>query len=270
MLSLALEMTADLHHHHNVISLDNNIDLILAGRTKKQSYVIPSVPIVNGRRQRKLIMNDLEFENLMGEVTGERYDYPCRPEIEILTIGHANNEEHHQNILYNSATCLFILTSKIEDNMISQLHEKGKELHVVAGIVKVGKVASNSLNDTTQRIFRRFIREDYLPILQNEAKLKEIVDRVVTRQHHIEGGNSDSETSEDSVEEKVKQKKPKRFSKVKSGLSGRPTSASRPNSGTRASGSGPAMLAARDAAARNRLLSSVSKSKKNLTGDSKK
>ncbi len=220
-----------------VVNADNDIDLILAGRAKKHSVSVPSVDTPSGKRLRILIMNEKDFGHLTGEVTGERYDNPCRPELDYLTVGydeHSTPASDHVHILYDHPKCLFILSKKCEDLIMCRIKDKSVDKFVVlSAVIKVGQLEFNTLDPFRQRLFRRFMREHFVPLQKDEVKMAEAVERIASRFHeHQEGIESDSESSAASEEEqldavKTKKKKPViRASKIVAKTGGAPASRS--------------------------------------------
>ncbi len=248
-------------YRRKVVNADNNIDVILAGRAKKHSVAIPCVDTLPGKRLRKLIMSEKDFTHLLGEVTGEKYENPCRPELEYLLLGFkANIASESVAILYDDAKCLFILSMKHEDLILCRTKDRSlDQFEILSSVSKVGKLEYNCLDPARQRLFRRFLREHIKPLMCDEAKVAEAVERI--RSHFYqrqEGIESDSESSQESVKEAavVLKKKPvKRVSKlVKGGAANRSTTLTREGSAK-----GGKLLGGESAAGTRRTISSFSK-----------
>lgn len=109
------------------------IDLILAGRTKKVSVEIPHVELpASCFRPRKVILKQKDYDHLMGETDGTKYEYHGRPELDTLVVGLTDDYKVPQNLTENNAE---ITIQFDETRMVMFLYDVSKELYIMTDTV---------------------------------------------------------------------------------------------------------------------------------------
>lgn len=231
------------HKRTKVINHDNNIDLILAGRTKKISIEVPDEPRTrNQRLQRIIIESENDFAHLMGEVNGEKYEICGRPELELISVGFpekaalrkiklrvfTREEEDcgtdagnstatpiavpEVSILYCSSKTCFIYSPKHEDQLLALLKDYANyELVIKSAQCLFGSYLFCTLDQRKQREWRRFVREFLQPQLINEERMTLMEARLNFEVPYEDDGIPESEpNSSDEEEEDVEVNKKKR------------------------------------------------------------
>lgn len=200
--------------------LCDEIDLILAGRKPKESVELPDYFVDPSKRLRTVVLEDEEFEHLLGEVTGTLYNYPGRPELDLLTVGIKPIDEGDQNslfLLFDACKCMYVFSEKIELILLQQIKEGfSSHIQLKNSICKYAEVESCTLNLNQKKIFRRLIREYFERIHKESIKpktdIKEKKSPIKDINKPISFSDSDSE---DSSKLSVKGKKKSKSSQQK-------------------------------------------------------
>lgn len=189
------------------VTNDDEIDMILAGRVKKISISISENPKTNGKRiQKTIIDSDADFNHLLGEVTGETYDIHGRPELDLLTIGFKfpiDDDSVNQDVVvpYNASKCLFILSDVIEHRLLRMLANCDKnELVLRCSVCQFGDYEFNTIDSIKHRVWRRYIRENMIPLLKNAnymAELEEKIRRLELKKQREASLSSDTDSASD-------------------------------------------------------------------------
>jgi hypothetical protein len=233
-----------IHKRTAVITNDNNIDVILAGRAKKHSIDVPDEPKVHNQRMQKIIIeSENEFNHLMGEVDGKKYDICGRPELALISIGYGTpptllarplvvvkREEDDEDsadvaneapagatevqLLYCSGRRYFSFSPKVEDRILALLKDyPAYELVIKEACTRFGSFEFSTVDLKLQRLWRRFLREFMYPQLRDAERMDLMEDRLnfeipyTDDEVHVE---SDPDTSEEEDEGKNKKKRGKK------------------------------------------------------------
>ena len=92
------------YQRRGVVNYDNYIDVILAARIKKVTFHLPSVSqqyLLDNTFPHVLHLPNEDFAHFAGEVDGRKYDYPSRPEIDLLLINASYDREHEAMLEVN-------------------------------------------------------------------------------------------------------------------------------------------------------------------------
>ena len=230
-----------IHKRTKAINSDNNIDLILAGRARKQSIELPNEQKYRNQRMQKIVIeSENDFTHLLGEVTGEKYDICGRPELELIHIGYSkpptlltkpifipkHDEEESATatlgppenisdikVLFHSAKTFFLFSPKVEDNLLAVMKDyPAYELIVKSSTLKFGDYEFATVDLKFQRLWRRFMREYLYPQLRDDERMDLMEDRLNLYIPYTDDGVIESEpgSSEDEDMGKTKKKRGKR------------------------------------------------------------
>jgi hypothetical protein len=229
----------------------NSIDAILAGRARKISIEVPDEPKLRNQRIQKVLMySENNYKHLLGEVTGEKYNIPGRPELELLKInfelprkenskrvanrkfrvkGDSDDEENVNDdepptsvsdmlVLYCSGKDYFLLSPKVEDNLLAALSDyPNYDLIIKSTELLFGHYSFSFPSPVMQRLWRRFVREKLLPQLNDEDRMQLMEDRlnfeILYEDDEVpekEANTDDDEEEEEDEEAKKRKKKGKK------------------------------------------------------------
>lgn len=255
-----LKLPLNVQHRRKVISHDNNVDVILAGRTKKTSIELPVVDkLINKRIQKILIESENNFRHLIGEVNGEKYEICGRPDLDMITVGfllpraskveaiEIEEDEDDEpptaasdiKILFNSSKEYFLFSPKVEDQLLAAMKDFPRyELMIKSSVCSFGAHTFSTLDQHKQRIWRRFLREIMNPMLKDETRVTLMEDRLNFEVNYTDDALADSDSSSDDAEELSKKKRNKKKKGGKKRASIVPTSESAAVSHHTAGGAG--------------------------------
>lgn len=238
-----------IHRRTRGINYDNNVEVILAGRTSKVSIDIPEEPKYSNQRMQKIIIeSENEFTHLLGEVNGNTYRIRGRPELALITIGYpptpelkllpkpltvtklegeeddASDVEKKEQIpvkiadmqlLYNTAKTYFLMSPKVEDRILAHLKDyPAYEVVIKDAWFYYGEHEQRILDPKLHRLWRRFLREFMYPELMEVSRMQLMEDRLNFEIPYTDDVVMESEpeplSSSSEEDEKVKKKKGRR------------------------------------------------------------
>ena len=194
-----------------------DIDLILAGRVQKISIEVPSLikPPISGRRLRWFITdNEKMYYHLLGETTGEVYEVTGagRPELDLFTVRIKESAKFIEanlpdvtamdltssiKILFDPLRCLFILSKRVEDEVILMLYALSDpfDLVIESAICGIRFETFHVINRVKHLIWRRFIRQYFLPIITKKDRIFAADSKIRSGFYKIKAENDDDSSA---------------------------------------------------------------------------
>lgn len=215
----------NLDGRRNALTIDTNIELILAGRIRKHSIDIPAFTKPRHKVVERLYIDvDKDFRHLLGEVTSEKYNIHGRPEFDLIEVSYKQllsegvlDPQPYVRLLFYSSQSTFVISQKVEDRLLFKLREmpEGNDLVIRSSTCTFGKDGRhhefNTLDRNREKLWRRFLREFIKPQLLNEKRMAELDLRLRKNLVFIEEPLSDDNSSTTtSVKPLPQKKKPSR------------------------------------------------------------
>lgn len=172
---------ADIHRR---AGLDANFDVNLAllKRVKKISINLPSIRD-DGKRLQNIILPAKDFKHIYDEFRGG-YGAPSRPDLELQVLHFGKGLDGNDKIveiLFCSGRCGYILSERIEDQLIAILYN----IRPATGFIKnaylcVGEKKLSCLDKLRQRFWRKFVSMYIEPQFDLPNRVAEAEERILT------------------------------------------------------------------------------------------
>jgi hypothetical protein len=159
-------------------------------RVKKISVELPPLRR-NCRRILQVVFKPKVFKHIMDECVGGVYGKPSRPDLELLVVSFAEDEDGDDDgdtvrVLYNSSREAYVHSPLIEDLIIEKLLENDRNL----GVVKHSAVITHkdpiiTMSPVVKSRWRKFVSIYIIPLLKDKNRVKIALRRLLQYRHNL-------------------------------------------------------------------------------------